>query len=129
MFEKWRSIPRPHRSLLKNEFFNKLLTRRVSAISPQPAFVRPLADGIEIKLKVVPGASRSQIVGPLGDRLKVKVAAPPEDGKANRAVVELLARWLGTEAIEIVAGHGHPEKTVWVRGLDTLSDRQLACLK
>ncbi len=101
----------------------------VPTITPQPSFVRPLADGIEIKLKVVPGASRSRIVGPLGDRLKVKVAAPPEDGKANRAVVELLARWLGTEAIEIVAGHGHPEKTARVRGLGALTDAQLARLK
>lgn len=88
-----------------------------------------MADGIEIKLKVVPGASRSQIVGILGDRLKVKVAAPPEDGKANRAVVELLVRWLGTQAIEIVAGHGHPEKTAWVRGLGALTDAQLARMK
>lgn len=88
-----------------------------------------MADGIEIKLKVVPGASRSQIVGILGDRLKVKVAAPPEDGKANRAVVELLAEWLGTQAIEIVAGHGHPEKTARVRDLGVLTDAQLACLK
>lgn len=88
-----------------------------------------MTDGIEIKLKVVPGASRSQIVGPLGDRLKVKVAAPPEDGKANRAVVELLAEVLGIKEIEIVAGHGHPEKTARVRGLRTLSEAQLAHLK
>jgi len=101
----------------------------VPTVTPQPSFVRPLADGIEIKLKVVPGASRSQILGPLGDRLKVKVAAPPEDGKANRAVIELLARWLGTQSIEIVSGHGHPEKTARVHVLRALTDAQLARLK
>ncbi len=65
-----------------------------------------------ILLKVVPGASRSEVVGPLGGRLKVRVAAPPEGGKANRAVVRLLREWLGARDVEIVAGHGSAEKTV-----------------
>lgn len=73
----------------------------------------------KIRLKVVPGARASQIVGPLGDRLKVRVAAPPEDGRANAAVVELLARTLGlrTDHIEISAGKTNPEKEATVRGL------------
>jgi len=82
-----------------------------------PAYARWLADGaIEIDLKVVPGAARSEVVGPLGERLKVRVAAPPEGGRANRAVVELLREWLGADVVEIVAGHGSPKKTVRVRG-------------
>lgn len=58
-------------------------------------------------------------MGPLGERLKVKVAAPPEDGRANRALCELLAEALGVSArsVTVVAGHGHPEKTVRVEGL------------
>ena len=46
-------------------------------------FVEPAADGCLIRLKVVPGSSRDAIAGILGGRLKVKVAAAPEDGKAN----------------------------------------------
>jgi uncharacterized protein (TIGR00251 family) len=60
----------------------------------------------------VPGASRSEIVGSLGSRLKVRVAAPPEGGRANRAVVDLLRAWLGVREVVIVAGQGGPEKTV-----------------
>jgi uncharacterized protein (TIGR00251 family) len=82
-----------------------------------PAWIRPVPGGCELRLKVVPGASRDQVVGPLGDRLKVKVAAPPEAGKANRAVCALLAALTGGRA-EVVAGQGNPEKTVRV-GMST----------
>lgn len=79
----------------------------------QPATIR-------LQLKVVPGARRSEIAGWLGERLKVRVAAPPEGGRANDAVRELLAGVLGvrTRDIDIVAGHTSPEKTVEVRGVD-----------
>jgi uncharacterized protein (TIGR00251 family) len=72
-----------------------------------------------ILLKVVPGSRRDQIVGALGDRLKIKVSAPPEDGRANEAVCALLAEALGVSAsdVEIVAGHTRPEKTVRVAGV------------
>jgi uncharacterized protein (TIGR00251 family) len=71
---------------------------------------------------VVPGASRSGIAGVLGDRLKVRVAAPPEGGKANRALVELLSRWLGVRDVEIVAGHSSAEKIVRVTGLAAIPE-------
>jgi len=72
-----------------------------------------------IHLKVVPGSRRDQIVGPLGERLKVKVAAPPEDGRANAAVCALLAERLGvsTRAVAVIAGVSSPEKTVRVEGV------------
>ncbi|HYR45862.1 MAG TPA: DUF167 domain-containing protein [Thermoanaerobaculia bacterium] len=95
----------------------------------QPPFVRPIAGGIELALKVVPGASRPGIVGVLGDRLKVRVAAPPERGKANREVVALLRDWLGTKRVAIVAGHGRAEKTARVEGLAGIDERRLAALK
>jgi hypothetical protein len=75
-------------------------------------WARQVADGWEIRVKAVPGASRSRIAGVLGDRIKVQVAAPPEDGKANRAVAEVLAAWLGiarTE-VELVSGPSQPAK-------------------
>jgi len=77
----------------------------------------------------VPGASRSAIVGLLGDRLKVRVAAPPEKGAANRAVVDLLRTWLDVRDVEIVAGHGAAEKTASVKGLAGLTEEQVRGLR
>lgn len=59
-------------------------------------------------------------MGWLGDSLKVKVKAPPEKGRANEAVVTLLADYLGIDpsSIAVVSGHGSPAKVVSVDGLD-----------
>ena len=76
-------------------------------------------DETRIAIKVVPGASRDGIAGMLGDRLKVRVSAPPEGGRANRAVCKTIGAALGIKArqVEIVAGHASAEKTVAVRGV------------
>ncbi len=75
--------------------------------------------GIVFKVKVVPGSSRDRIAGLLGDALKIAVAAAPERGAANQAVVKLLARQLGLPAnqIEVIRGHTHPRKEIRVRGI------------
>lgn len=72
-----------------------------------------------IAVKAVPGSRKDQIVGPLGDRLKIKVAAAPEDGKANAAICALLAKALGVREREvaIISGQTHPEKVVRVSGV------------
>ena len=71
-------------------------------------------------MKVVPGSSRDQIVGWLGDALKIRVMAPPEKGKANEAVVEILAEKLGisTDDIEVESGRSSPSKVIAVTGMD-----------
>jgi uncharacterized protein len=73
-----------------------------------------------ISIKAVPGARRDEIVGMLGDRLKVRVSAPAEGGKANAAICALIAGALGLKArqVEVVSGHASPEKTVRVLGAD-----------
>jgi uncharacterized protein (TIGR00251 family) len=73
-----------------------------------------------LRLRVSPGASRSEIVGRHGEAWKVRVAAPPESGKANDALVALLASTLGVSrsGVEIVSGHGSRDKTVVVSGLE-----------
>jgi uncharacterized protein (TIGR00251 family) len=73
-----------------------------------------------LNVKVVPGSSRDQIVGWLGDALKIKVMAPPEKGRANEAVVDLLSLKLGisTDDIEVVSGHSSPSKVIAITGMD-----------
>ncbi len=72
-------------------------------------------------VKAVPGASRNQIAGILGDRLKVRVSAPPEGGKANKAICKLLARALGVKAnqVSIESWAARPEKVLRVAGATT----------
>ena len=87
-----------------------------------PPFARAVEGGFDLAIKVVPGASRTEVAGLLGNRLKVRVAAPAEGGRANRAVVELLQRWLGVQTVEIVGGISSREKTVRVSGLSRLPE-------
>lgn len=77
------------------------------------------AGGVLIAVKAVPGAKRDEIVGLLGERLKVRVSAPPEGGKANKAICSLLAKTLGvrTSDVEVVGGASRAEKTVKVGGV------------
>jgi len=71
-------------------------------------------------IKVVPGAKKTRVVGRYGNAIKVQVGAPPEDGKANRAVLELLAAALGVkpQQLSITRGQTQPRKTVEVAGVD-----------
>ena len=71
-------------------------------------------------IKAVPGASRDQIAGVLSDRLKIRVAAPPENGKANKAICALLAKTIGIKVnqIEIHSGQSNPEKIIRITGLN-----------
>jgi uncharacterized protein len=79
-----------------------------------------------LPIKVVPGSSRSAIVGWLGDTLKVRVTAPPERGKANLAVEALLREALGLSAgaTRIVSGASSPRKVVEIVGLSEQEVRQ-----
>jgi uncharacterized protein len=72
-----------------------------------------------LELRVVPGARRPGIVGRHGTAWKVRVSAPPEDGRANQAVLGLLAETLRLprKAVSIVAGHGSRDKVVACEGL------------
>ena len=86
---------------------------------------------MRILLKVVPGSSRDEIKGWLGDHLKVRVRAPAEGGKANAAVTKVMATSLGVprQAVTIVSGTASVRK---VLEIDTLSEAQvrdrLACI-
>ena len=80
--------------------------------------LREDAAGITFDVLVQPRASRPRL-GPIhGDRLKVAVTAPPVDGEANAAVIELLARALGVarSSVEVIAGAASRRKTIRITG-------------
>ena len=74
---------------------------------------------MRILVKVVPGAALDEVVGPYGDGLKLRVTAPPEKGKANVAVIRLLAGHFGVKCaqVRIVAGQGSQHKRVEIQGV------------
>jgi len=80
------------------------------------------ADGAAFRVKAVPGASGDAVVGTHGDALKLRVAAEPRKGKANKAVVALLAKSLGvsTADVHLVAGATGTLKRIVVTGLDAV---------
>ncbi len=77
-------------------------------------------DGLVLSVHVSPGAGRTEVVGRHGTALKVKVAAPPTGGRANDAVLELLARTAGVKAadVELVSGGSSRSKRVRLRGVE-----------
>jgi uncharacterized protein len=82
-----------------------------------------------LTVTVSPGAARTELVGRHGPGWRARVAAPPERGRANRALVELFAEIAGVrrEDVTIVAGGGSRRKVVEVAGLDEGElDRRLA---
>jgi len=81
-----------------------------------PLELTPVTGGTRLRLRVKPGARRNAIVGEHGGALKVSVNAPPDRGRANDAVIGLLAESLDVpaSAIEIVAGATSQDKTVVV---------------
>jgi uncharacterized protein len=74
---------------------------------------------VTIAVKIVPRASKNQVVGIEGDALKIRLNAPPVEGKANDALIAFLANVVGVHRaqIEIVAGHTSRHKVVRLRGV------------
>lgn len=96
------------------------MAARAEPAGPSDFVVRQDDRGITFDILVSPRASRPRL-GPIhGDRLKVAVTAPPVDGEANAAVIELVARALqvGRGDVEVIAGEASRRKTLRVRGID-----------
>ncbi len=82
--------------------------------------VREDGDGVLIAVKVVPRARKSEVAGPQGNALRVRVAAPPVEGAANEALVAFLAETLGLRRrdVAVEAGERAHFKLVRIQGLD-----------
>ena len=79
------------------------------------------AAGAAFRVRVQPGASKNEIVGVHEDALRVRVSAAPVQGKANRALVQFLAKQLRLKRsqVEIIRGHTSRIKTIHVIGEGT----------
>ena len=83
-----------------------------------PSFLTPHGDAVHLSVKVQPRASRNEIVGAVGNELRIKVTAPPVEAAANEALLALLADKLGCPrgAVRLVRGHTSRHKTVAIQG-------------
>ena len=75
--------------------------------------------GVTLRLHIQPGAKKTEVVGLHGEALKIRLAAPPVDGKANACLIAFLADRLGVarSAISLVSGETSRAKRVHVSGL------------
>jgi uncharacterized protein (TIGR00251 family) len=92
-----------------------------------PVNIQPHAEGATLTLRVQPKAKRNAVLGEQAGALKVSVTAPPEDGRANEAVLALLREEynLQRSQLALLSGQTNRNKVVLVRGL---TPQQLAAL-
>jgi len=84
--------------------------------SPLP--ILPTKNGIVLRLRIVPRASRTEIVGIQGGMVRIRVAAVPVDGAANEALIRLLAERIAVprSAVRVVSGQTSRSKVVVISG-------------
>lgn len=93
--------------------------------------VRVQADGgVTVSLHVQPGAKRSEFAGRHGDALKIRLAAPPVDGKANACLLAFLAKFMAVPkaAVSLVSGETSRQKVVRIEGAGEQAVAQLRAL-
>jgi len=77
------------------------------------------SDTCDLKIKVIPNAAKTAVVGMLGEAVKIRVQAVPEDGRANAALIEFLAKKLKItrKEVALLSGETAREKKVRISGL------------
>ncbi|MCU1353589.1 MAG: hypothetical protein JWM05_2798 [Acidimicrobiales bacterium] len=92
---------------------------------PDDVFTIDEQERLTLRVHAQPGAGRSEVVGRYGDALKVRVAAPPERGRANEAIAGLLASAFGVPAgaVELVRGETSRSKAFRIVDLDAATAR------
>lgn len=95
-----------------------------------PVWIKPESDGATLFLHIQPGAKKSEVAGAHGEALKIRLAAPPVDGKANTALIAFLAAKVGAgrTAVELVSGQTSRTKRVRIHGISgqDIADRLAA---
>jgi uncharacterized protein len=75
--------------------------------------------GCVVAVRAQPGAKKNAVLGVRGDRLRVAVQAPPDKGRANEAIIEVLAEFFGVKRsqVELVAGPTNRDKKLHLHGV------------
>ena len=96
-----------------------------------PITITPHSEGAILAVRAQPGAKRNAVLGEQAGALKIAVTAPPEDGRANAALVEVLRDWLGLKRsqVELASGQTNRNKTFLIRGLTVEALQSLVVAK
>ena len=90
------------------------------------------ADGATLAVRAQPGARKNAVLGEQAGALKIAVTAPPEDGRANEALVEMLRDWLGVKRsqVSLLSGDKNRNKVFLIHGVtvEALTTRIVAKL-
>ena len=88
--------------------------------------IKSYKDGSLLEVYVQPKASRTQIVGPFGEALKIKLKAPPVEGRANEELRAFLAKILGLpqKRIKLLSGLTSRRKSIYISGVTPQEIRQ-----
>ena len=80
------------------------------------AWLQSKGDGVVLTLHIQPGAKKTEVAGPHGDALKIRLAAPPVDGKANDCLIAFVAERLGVprNRVALVSGQTSRAKRIAV---------------
>jgi uncharacterized protein (TIGR00251 family) len=89
--------------------------------------LQPHADGVILRVRALPGARKNAVLGEYNGALKVAVNAAPEKGKANKAVMDVLAKSLDLNRgqIELLTGETSQDKRFLVRGMTVENLREV----
>lgn len=81
--------------------------------------IREADGGVLLSVRVVPRAMRDAVDGVYGDTIKIRLAAPPVEGRANAALLRFLGRKLGVSraALDMRSGRASRHKLVWIEGV------------
>jgi hypothetical protein len=81
--------------------------------------IQKVNDGVVFAAKITPGSNRTAVAGLFDEMLKIKVSAIPQKGKANKCLLEFLAKLLGVKkkAVSIISGQTNPIKRIQVLGI------------
>ena len=91
-------------------------------------WLKQTADGVVVNLRVVPRSSRNEAGGVIGDALKIRLQAPPLEGKANKALIEFISGKLGVSKrnISLISGETCRIKRILIAGITAGKVEKLA---
>lgn len=92
-------------------------------------WLRTAGADVVLSLHIQPGAKKTEVAGPHGEALKVRLGAPPVDGKANEALIAYLAERLGVPKARVILEAGQTSRSKRVRVVGIAAEAVIATLK